>query len=59
MTEILYEYITLFGLNYEPTTFPQLFTWMILVLCAVAIVCGIIRSMFEICTLSIKGGSRK
>lgn len=59
MMGLIYEYITLFGLDYQPTTFPDLFVWLVLVMCAMSMVCGIIRVMFGMCLMSIKGGLRK
>lgn len=46
MYEIVQEIVNLFGLNYQPTTFGDLFVWFVLVMSGVCMVCGMIRIMF-------------
>lgn len=59
MTVLLQDFINLFGLGYMPTTVGEFMTWMILVLCAIALVCSVIRAMFYLCELSLRGGFKR
>lgn len=56
MTDVLRSYIEFFGLNYQPVTFVDLFSWLVLVLCALSIVICIIRVMLHMCAMGMKGG---
>ena len=45
MQVIVEEIIEMFGLNYQPATFGDLIIWFVSVMCAVGIVCGVLKLM--------------
>ena len=48
MFDVVQEIVNLFGLNYTPGTFAEFVVWFVLVMCAVGIVCGMIKLMLYI-----------
>ena len=50
MQSIVQKIVEMFGLNYQPQTFGDLFVWFVTVMCAVCLVAGIIKLFFYICT---------
>lgn len=46
MQSVMMELAEFFGFNFQATTFPELFQYMFLGLCAVAIVASIIKLFF-------------
>lgn len=43
MQVIVEEIISLFGLNYQPESFGDLFVWFVAVMASVCMVCGMIK----------------
>ena len=48
MIDVMYELAHLCGFDYQPETFPEMFTWMFLALCGTAILSSIIKLMFYV-----------
>ena len=50
MYSVVKEIVDFFGLYYIPTNFGDLIMWFVLVMCAVCIVCSMIKLMLYIST---------
>lgn len=48
MQSMMFELADFCGFNFEATTFPQLFMFLVLAMCATSIIAGIIKMMMWI-----------
>ncbi len=58
MIDIMNDFIIYFGLDYTPTTFPELFQWLCCVIIGLCLVLSIIRAFFWLCATVSRGGRR-
>lgn len=51
MIDVINDFIVFLGLDAVPTTFPEMFKWLVMVMVCCSMLSGIIRTLFSITSI--------